>query len=75
MNNNEEHKTVALGDLITIEEAKDLVKFVASEHHFTPHNLIMKWVDKQPQVLARFKNHGVIKAFGCYLFEHYLGIK
>ena len=69
------NKVITVADIITPDEAKELMAYVkakrdASEH--SVHNLCMKWLDRQPKVLQRLKEHGVIKAYAAYLLEYHL---
>lgn len=59
-----------LGELITPGEVTQLRAFVGQrKDDHTTHNLIMKFLDTQPVVMKRFKEHGVLKAYGAWLFE------
>ena len=71
-------KQVAIRDLITSREERELRLFLNKNERGigkTTHNLILKWLDSQPAIMERFRIHGVIKAYGAYLFEYYLLLK
>jgi hypothetical protein len=68
--------SIKLGELITEEEATNLVYVVSTRPDgATVHNTIMGWIDKHPEVQKRFVKHGVLKAYGAYVFEYQLQLK
>lgn len=67
-----EPKTIALGDLLTEEDIKELRAFVGARKGRTPHNAVMALLDTKPAIMARFRTHGVLKSYGAYLIEYLL---
>ena len=69
-------KTIRLADLINQAEAEKLTLYVASrKKDQSIHQSVMEWLDKNPQGLKRFENHGVLPEYGAYLMEFYLQLK
>lgn len=66
---------MTLKDLITEGEAEKLMFVVKTSKRgigATTHNIVMKWLDSQPEVMERFRIHGVLKPYGAYMLEHFL---
>lgn len=63
--------------LITEEELQSLTAHVnRSEHSIhTAHNLIMQWLDSQPHLMDRFRQHGVVKAYGARVLQFFYNLK
>lgn len=78
-NNHPENKTVTLGELITSEEAADLIACVrrwrSLAQHSSIHNRIMKWLDCNPRVLKKFATAGLLKSYGAYMLEYVMEIR
>lgn len=74
----DDNKTIKLGDLITEQEIMDIREYVRDKRSIpnppTVYNCIMRWLDMNKPVLERFRKHGILKAYGAYAFEYYLGI-
>ncbi len=69
-------RSTTLSDLITQTELTDLREVVRiRKPGQSVHNVVMKWLDNNPEVTKRFVRHGVIKAYGAYVFEYYLNLK
>lgn len=66
--------TIKISDLVTLKEASELVDYVSrgKRNGKNTQNMILKWLDKQPLVMDRFRQHGVIKAYGSLLLEYHL---
>jgi hypothetical protein len=74
MNDKRVGPNITLGDLITKQEERDLRLFLAANPRGigrTTHNLVLKFLARQPAIMERFRTHGIIKAYGAYLFEYY----
>ncbi len=67
---------VDVNHLVTTIDVASLAQYVARRPKGkTVHNAVMKWLDGQPDILERFKTHGVLKAYGAYLLEYILRLK
>jgi hypothetical protein len=72
--------TIKLGDVITPDEAKELVSCVSrvkAEGYTKPtvHHRIMTWLGDNPEVRERWQKLGVSDAYGAYMLEYHLQIK
>ena len=70
--------TIKVEDLVNRKQAKSLLDFVKRSRNKqgspTVHNIIMQWLDDQPEVMKNFAKHGVLKAYGAYALEYFLQI-
>lgn len=65
--------TITIGQLVTDQDIKSLTTYIERMRgQASTHNLIMRWLDKQPHVMENFRKHQVIKAYGAYLLEYAL---
>lgn len=68
--------TVSIRELINGADVEDIKRFVSAQRSHTPsattHNIVMKWLDSQPNIMERFRELGIIKAYGSYVLEYYL---
>lgn len=72
-----------LGSLINADQVRDLTSFVRkcrSEYRKgttqpTVHSCVMTWIDNHPEITENFRKHGVIKAYGAYIFEYMLELR
>lgn len=69
-------KTIKLGDIIKEKEAESLANFVnimcGTRVPRPVHKAVLEWLDKNQQVLERFKENQILREYGAYMLEYYL---
>jgi hypothetical protein len=71
-----DNRTISLSEIITQEEANELVAYVAKRPAGTSvQNMVRKFIDNHPPLRDRIKQVGMIKPYASLVLEYYLQLK